>query len=283
MLYSKYGIIFFKYGLPSFFIVLAIGVRLFHYLCKKAAKNEKANALMGKIPLKPEYLKGTIKVLAYISILSFAYVSSFGSGTAKADLNIANIAPLIEANIDRNFTDLEILGESLKIDSEHWRVYKPDKYARYARYEEEATITGPNNFGSVTFTLCRDRDAARKLYDSKLESVVSQNILQESGNIGENRYYLTLIHGVGRTTVLGPAALAFITEILEGPPESYNLSILKNNLIIDLHPYYHPEPNLCTLLDTPYFQIMNPARVPNPYADALILETAAVLYAIPTE
>ena len=70
-------------------------------------------------------------------------------------------------------------------------------------YEEQANIPGQNNYGSATFTLCRDRDAARKMYDSNLEMVVSKNILQESGNIGENRYYLTLIHSGGRGRVLG--------------------------------------------------------------------------------
>jgi len=268
MFYSKHGILFFTYGYPSFVIVLAIGVGLFQYLYNKAAKNEKANALIGKVPVKPEYLKRTIKVLAYIGIISFAYVSSLCTGTVKSDLNIA---PLTKANIDRNFTDLEVLGERLKIDPGHWRLYKPDKYVIF---EEQATVTGQNNYGSATLTLYKDRDVARNIYDSKLEFVVSENILQESGNIGENRYYLTLIHGGGRGRLLGEDYFGGYCD----------LSILKNNLIIDVHlPYYPPELNLCMLLDTPLFRIMSSARVPNPLADALIMETAAKLYAIPTE
>ncbi|PKM76515.1 MAG: hypothetical protein CVU90_11870 [Firmicutes bacterium HGW-Firmicutes-15] len=268
MLYSKHGLLFFTYGYPSFVIVIAIGVGLFQYLYNRAAKNEKANTLIGKIPVKREYLKRTIKVLAYIGILSFAYVSSLCTGTVKSDLNIA---PLIDINIDRNFTYLEVLGERLKIDPKNLRLYKPGKYAGF---EEEVYIPGQNNYGSATFRLCRDRDAARKMYDSKLEMVVSENILQESGNIGENRYYLTLIHGGGRGRVLGE-------DYFGG---ECDLSILKSNLIIDVHlPYYPPELNLCTLLDTPLFRIMRSARVPNLFADALILETAAQVYAIPTE
>ncbi|PKM78552.1 MAG: hypothetical protein CVU90_02100 [Firmicutes bacterium HGW-Firmicutes-15] len=271
MFYSKYGLIFFKYGLPSFIIIITLGFKLFRYIYNKASKNDKLRQLMNRIPIKPLYRRRLIIGLAHLSILMFAFVSSFSSGTTRADLNIT---PLLEASVDQDFTDLSSLRDN-------WPVSMYSEAPTRAKFKQVLTTKSVNNYGDITFTLCKDRASARIIYNSQLETADSENYVQESCNNEDTRYFLTRIYG-GRNFEHGTFPL--INPILDDSFGYCNLVVQKNNLVIEVNcPYHSPQTDKCVVLDTPLFRIMNITKVANPSADVLIQEAADRLFEIPTE